>query len=267
MFRCLHHIQEQTHAAERPLDLPVLGLELRGEHLLSEAPLGLVHGTLVRVLDLRLVHRHRADGDDRHGAEHLLGAALLEYTGFLVPPAALQRETVDVRAIAAGTFDLIYLLLSHLSQHHGFVQRPVVAARGGLHDGGEEGLRVEQAAEPHHLGERQVCGPLHQLLHTREQVADPASETAQRRVGQLGPRPRHRALGEGVHERFHRIRHGEVALEAEVQFGERALHLRHQHVHALRLLNRHHDVRRDLVGAPADLLHVELFWKFLHHVV
>mmetsp|Transcript_10302 Transcript_10302/g.22116 ORF Transcript_10302/g.22116 Transcript_10302/m.22116 type:complete len:1096 (-) Transcript_10302:3570-6857(-) len=265
--RALHHIQEHAHARQRPLDPAVLALELRGEDLLPEARLGRVHGAHVRVLHLGLVHRDGPHEDDGHGAEQVLGLAVIQHTRLVVPAAALQREAVDEGAVAAGRVDLVGLLLRHLRHHHRLVQRPVVAARRRLHHGRQEGLRVEQPGQPHDLGHAEVRRPLHQLLHARQQVLQPRAQRAQAGVGQVAPAARHRVGCQRLHQPLHGLRHGEVALEAQVQLRQGALHLRQQHVHALALLDGDHDVGRVLVDAAADVLHVKLVRQPLHQVV
>lgn len=59
----------------------MLGLELRGEHLLPETGLCVVHGALVGILHLRLVSSHGLDEDDGHWAEELLWLGVLHDAG------------------------------------------------------------------------------------------------------------------------------------------------------------------------------------------
>ena len=99
----------------------MLALELRGEHLLPEPSLRLVHRALVRILHLRLVHRHSLDDNHGHGAEHLLGPGFVEAPRLLVPPASLQGEPVNVRPLPRRSLDLLGLLLGHLGEHNRLV--------------------------------------------------------------------------------------------------------------------------------------------------
>jgi hypothetical protein len=50
-----------------------------------------------------------------------------------------------VRTFASRPLDLIDALLGDLGYDDELVKRPLVLARGDLHDGGEEGLRIEEA--------------------------------------------------------------------------------------------------------------------------
>jgi len=83
-----------------------------------------------------------------------------------------------------------------------------------LHDGGEEGLRVEEAGEPDGGRQLEVAGPTLQFLDSLQHVGVPLRQAVQRRVGALRP-----ALGNHVHEqrvaeRLHRRRDGQLALAA-----------------------------------------------------
>ncbi|GIL63074.1 hypothetical protein Vafri_17052 [Volvox africanus] len=147
----LHHIQEQAHPGQHPLNLRVLALQLRLKHLLAEPRFRRVHRALVHILHFRLVLRHRTHQNNRHRAEQLLRLGVIQRADFIIPTCALQREAVNECAIAAVGLDLIRLLLGHLGDDHSLVQGPVVTPGCGLHDGREKGLRVEQTGQPNGL--------------------------------------------------------------------------------------------------------------------
>merc|ERR1712196_171568 len=116
----------------------MLRLELRRKHFLAESSFRLVDGGLVCVLHLSLVDRDCLDENDRQGAEHLLWLAVLEDAGLIVPTCAFESEAVNESTVSGRTFNLVNLLLRHLSEHHRLVKGPVVASCRRLHDCGKE---------------------------------------------------------------------------------------------------------------------------------
>lgn len=77
----------------------------------------------------------------------------------LAAPLTFHEEPVHVGALAGRGGHVLPVLLGHLHGQTHPVQRPLVLPGHGLHDGREEGLRVEEARQPHGGGQGEVRRP------------------------------------------------------------------------------------------------------------
>ena len=122
---------------------------------------------------------------------------------------------MHVGALPGRARHVLARLLGHVALQHHAVQRPLVLAGHLLHDGRQEGLRVEEAGQPDGGGQLEVGGPRLQLLDAEEQVGVPQAQGQEGRVGAFGPRLRHRVQEERVGQRLHVGRDGQLALQIE----------------------------------------------------
>ena len=63
---------------------------------------------------------------------------------------------------------LLLVLLGHLAHQAHLVKRQLVLPGGALHDGRQEGLRVEEAGQPDGVGQVEIPGPGLQLFQPRQ---------------------------------------------------------------------------------------------------
>eukprot|EP00955_Chlamydomonas_euryale_P017517 187204-Chlamydomonas_euryale.AAC.1 len=133
---------------------------------------------------------------------------------------------------------------AHLGHELHDVERQLVGACVRLHDGGEERLGVEHARQPHAVGQHHLArGPRRELLVALDDVGV--------------PRRQHRVGGDALGERLHLVGHVERTVQTERQLLHGPLHLHQQRVHAHRLLQRDHHIRRLVLDAQLHLDHVE----------
>lgn len=107
----------------------------------------------------------------------------------------------------------------------GKTQNRLLPPGRGLHDGGEEGLRVEESCEPDHRRQTEVCGPRFQLLDPGQKVCEPQGQTGHGRVGSLGPLFRNRVQEDGVLKTLHVRGHSQLPLKKRRTFRD----LRNEH--------------------------------------
>ena len=143
----LHH-EEKANSGYNPLSWLLLCLQVEGPDVGRTSRACLVHRTLVHVLSLHLVHRYGLDEYHRHGGSQVLQLRLLNETSTCVPSSPLHEQTVDVCPLSRGAAEILAVLFGHIALEAHFVQRPLVLASHGLHDGSEERLRVEEASQP-----------------------------------------------------------------------------------------------------------------------
>ena len=195
--------KQQAHSGNCPLCSLFLGLEVEGPHK-GEAPLPrLVHWTLVDVFCLLLVHGDGPNEDDRHGRSELFKPGLLDETRLGIPPGPLHEQPVHVGTFPRGAGEVLAVLLGHVTLQAHLVQRPLVLSRHGLHDGRQEGLRVEEPGQPDAGWHVEVAHPGFQVLDPEQQVGIPGSQSVQRRVRSLGPALWHAVEVERILEVFH----------------------------------------------------------------
>ena len=77
-------------------------------------------------------------------------------TCLAVPARSLHEETVRVGALTRRTADVLTRLLGDVTLQRHLVERPLVLPSHLLHDGGKEGLRVEQTCN-HTTHKFSVC--------------------------------------------------------------------------------------------------------------
>lgn len=71
---------------------------------------------------------------------------------------------MNIRSFARRTVEIFFMLLCDVTLQAHFVQRPFVLPCHGLHDGCQERLWVEQAAQPDAVRKLEVGGPGLELL-------------------------------------------------------------------------------------------------------
>ena len=211
---CSDH-EQQGHSGNDPLRRLLLGLEVEGPHVGGASHPRLVHRTLVHVLRLLLVHGNGLDEDNGHGGGEVLQVGLLDESGARVPARPLHEEAMDVGPLSRGAAEILPVLLGHVALETHLVQRPLILAGHGLHDGGEEGLGVEEATQPDAGGHVEVGHPALQLLDAEEEVGEPDREAGQRGVGTLGPGVGHLVQKEGGLQLFHVRSDGQLTLQAK----------------------------------------------------
>ena len=97
--------------------------------------------------------------NDRHQWIQFLQFGLRDAAQVDIPPSSLHVETVDVSSLPGGLTYLLLVLLGHVADQAHLVQRELVLPGRALHDGRQEGLRVEEAREPDRGGKVEVRGP------------------------------------------------------------------------------------------------------------
>ena len=205
-------LQEERHASQHPPGRLLLGLEVEGPHVGRAALFRLVDGTLVDVPRVHAVYGDRLDEDHRHRGRQFLQASLVDHTGLQIPARALHEQPVHIGSLSRRTSHVLLVLLSDVTLQRHLVERPLVLARHLLHDGGEEGLRVEEARQPHGVGKLEVGHPALELLDALQQVGVPLGEAVQRRVGPLHPRLRNRVQEHRVTQILHLRRDRQLSL-------------------------------------------------------
>ena len=163
-------LEQEGHASQDPLGGLLLGLEVEGPHIGGAAGLGLVDGALVDVPRLLPVYGDGLDEDDRHGRCQLFEAGLCDHTGLRVPARTLHEEAVHVGAFTRWAAHVVLVLLGDITLQAHLVEWPLVLTGHLLHDGGEEGLRVEEASQPDGRGQLEVSYPGLELLYTQKQI-------------------------------------------------------------------------------------------------
>ena len=208
--------EQETHSGNHPLCRLLLGLEVEGPHIGGASHPGLVHRTLIHVLGLLLLHQDGLDEHHGHTWGEILETGLLDEAGVDVPAGSLHEQAVDVGPLSRGAGEIVTALLGHVALETHLVQRPLVLAGHGLHDGREEGLRVEEAREPDAAGHGKVGDPGLELMDAHEEVSVPGGQIVHGGVGTFGP-----ALGDAVKEEgrlqsLHVRSDGQFTLQVEV---------------------------------------------------
>ena len=95
---------------------------------------------------------------------------------------------MHISAFLRGIVEIIFrAVVSDFTNQTHLVQGQLRLPGRGLHDGRQEGLRVEEAREPDRAGEHEVSSPALQLGDPQQEVGVPGGQTVQGGVGQLGP--------------------------------------------------------------------------------
>ena len=165
--------------------------------------MSLVHRALVNVLGLLFVHGNGSDEDDRHGGSEILQPSLLDQPGLCVPASALHEQPVDVGPLSRRTAEVLPVLFRDVALQAHFIQRPLILTGRGLHDGRQEGLRVEEPSQPDASRHAKVRHPAIQFADAQKQVSVPCREAIEGRVSSTGPRIWHFIEEEGVLKLFH----------------------------------------------------------------
>ena len=205
-------LQQQGHTSQCPLGSLLFGLEVEGPDERGTALLGLVDGTLVDVPCILLVNGNSLDEDDRHVGGEFLEAGFRDQVGLRIPASAFHVQSMNVGTLSGCTAEVLPVLLGDVALQAHLVQGPLVLARHGLHDGRQETLRVEEAAEPHHGRESEVGGPLLQLLDAEEEIGVPGAQAVETGVGTLDPCGRDLVQEEGVTQFLHVCGDGQLTL-------------------------------------------------------
>ena len=180
-------LQEQPDSSQGPLGRLLLGLQVEGPDEGRSSLLRLVHRALVDVSHVRFVHRYGTGEDHRHDGGQFFEPGVSDHTRLRVPTRSFHVQAVDVGALSRRAVEVLLVLLGDVALQAHLVQRPLVLARHRLHDGGEEALRVEEAAQPDGGGHGEVGGPALQLLDTQQEIAVPDAEGVETRVGAFCP--------------------------------------------------------------------------------
>ena len=93
----------------------------------------------------------------------------------------------------------------HVRHEAHLVQGQLLPPGGGLHDGRQEGLRVEEPREPDGGRQEELVGPGLELYDPQEEVRVPGGQTVQRGVGQLAPARRDLNTVSGLNKYIDRI--------------------------------------------------------------
>ncbi len=108
----------------------------------------------------------------------------------VISPCPLHEEAMYVGPLPGRSSHFLLVLLGDLADQGHLVERQLVLPGGALHDGRQEGLRVEEAAQPHRRGQAEVRRPRLELLDAEDEVCVPARQPVEGGVGPLGPRRR-----------------------------------------------------------------------------
>ena len=204
--------EKEADSSDDPLGLLLLGLEVEGPHKRGASDPRLVHRALVDVLGLLLVDRDGSDEDDGHAGREVLQLGLLDEPSLRVPASALHEQPVDVGPLSGWAAEILPVLLGDVALEAHLVQRPLVLAGHGLHDGGEERLWVEEPSQPDAGRHVEVAHPVLQVADAEEEVYVPDGEPTEGGVGSLGPGVGDLVQEEGVLETLHVSRDGQLSL-------------------------------------------------------
>ena len=81
----------------------------------------------------------------------------------------LHEESIDVDSLLGGALHVLPAGDGgHVRHEAHLVQGQLLPPGGGLHDGRQEGLRVEEARQPDGVGQVEVRGPGLQLLDPQQ---------------------------------------------------------------------------------------------------
>ena len=97
--------------------------------------------------------------NDRHQWIQFLQLGLCDASQVDIPSCSLHVETMDVGSFPGSLTYLLLVLLGDVADQAHLVQRQLVLPGRALHDGRQEGLRVEEARQPDGGGEVEVRGP------------------------------------------------------------------------------------------------------------
>ncbi len=138
--------EQQGNTGQRPLLRALLGLEVERPDVGGTALARAVKRALVNALGLLLVQRHSLDENNRHVERQVLHQAVRDAVG--VPACAFHVQAANVRALARRSRHFFARLLQHVHVQRHLVQWPFILARRHLHNGRQEGLRIEEASKP-----------------------------------------------------------------------------------------------------------------------
>ena len=141
------------------------------------------------------------------------------------------------------------------------IERQGVGTGGDLHNGSQERHRIEETCDPKHGWSLAIFRPVCQLLTAQLEISEPLAKHLVRRIGCFRPSPRDLVKCERLGEVLHRVSDVEITFKSLVEVGEGFLHLAHERVHALTLLESHDDVGMHLLDFALDLKHVVVWWE------
>ena len=119
---------------------------------------------------------------------------------------------MHIGTLSGWAAKVLLVLLGHVALQAHLVQGPLVLACHGLHDGGEEGLGVEEAGQPDAGWHVEVRDPVFQFPDPQEEVSVPYRKAIEGWVGTLGPGVRDLVEEEGILKALHVSSDGQLAL-------------------------------------------------------
>ena len=179
--------EEEAHSSYDPLGCLLFGLQVEGPHKGGPSGACLVHWALVDILCLLLVNWDGPKENDRHSRRKLLQLGLLDQPSLRVPAGTLHEQPVDIGSLPGRTAEVLLALLGHVTLQAHLVQWPLILAGHGLHDGGEEGLGVEEPSQPDAGGHVEVRHPTVQFTYPLQEVCVPDRQAIEGWVGSFGP--------------------------------------------------------------------------------
>ena len=97
----------------------------------------------------------------------------MDQAGLRVPAGSLHKEAMDVCSLSRGAAEVFPVLLGDVTLQAHAIQRPLILASHGLHDGCQEGLRVEEAGQPDTRRHVEVGDPVLKVSYAEQEISVP----------------------------------------------------------------------------------------------
>lgn len=134
-----------------------------------------IHRSFEIIFEFKFLSFYRDYLYNRHFNDKFLRILPLKQSPLEIPASALQIQPNNITAILRFLSNILDLSEpSDLGIKSAFVQGPLLAPAGGLHQGCEVGFGDVEARQPHHFGLSDV-DPVIVLLNTFGEVAHPGA--------------------------------------------------------------------------------------------
>mmetsp|Transcript_18071 Transcript_18071/g.20745 ORF Transcript_18071/g.20745 Transcript_18071/m.20745 type:complete len:224 (+) Transcript_18071:317-988(+) len=215
-FFLFDYIEEHTNTSDRPTTRILFCLQEKADNEAWTSLLCLVQRAFILITAVNFSERKGADGHDRHAGIQLLHPAVLDGAR-RIPPGTLHNEAVNMATITSACLDLVNRLLEHIDHQRHLIKVEAVDHGSCLHDGRQEGHRVEKEREVCNLGGLQVNEPRQELLVASVEVLDPATQRPHRHEGHLGPHFWNAIHEHLVEQLLHRRSHRQRSLHTKIK--------------------------------------------------
>lgn len=146
--------------------------------------------------------------------------------------------------------------LSHIGLENHVIQRQSLFSGSSLHNGSQEGHRIEQVGNTHTQRSYQLFGPFLQLSVSIYQIIEPENQRLFGRIGYFGPILRHFVDLETLRQGFHGISHIESTSDSQFQVFQRLVDFLQKEVHSFTFLDSHHNMGSLFLDSEVDFNHI-----------